>query len=200
MDLSLHSQKPGLSDKPVAAPEPSPCAGCGRRDFFKKSLAVVIGGVVALVPALAGLMVLVDPLRRKAAAGGPIKVTTLAALPDDGIPRKFPVLADKVDAWNKYRNVPIGAVYLRRTNDGKVEALNVACPHAGCFVDFSPARAGFVCPCHNSTFTLDGKIADAKSPSPRPLDSLPAEVRGNGEVWVTFQNFQAGRPDKVPVA
>lgn len=197
--MLLSPQKTTPPDQPVSALEPQSCAGCGRRDFFKKSLAVLIGGVAALIPALAGLLVLLDPLRRKTAAGGPIKVTTLAALPDDGVPRRFAVLADKVDAWNKYRNVPVGAVYLRRTGDGKVEALNVVCPHAGCSVDLSPAHNGFICPCHNSTFLLDGKIADAKSPSPRPLDSLPAEVRGEGEVWVNFQNFQAGRPDKVPV-
>ena len=172
-----------------------------RRGFFKKSLAIVIGGVITVIPALAGLMVLLDPLRRK--GGGtatPIKVTTLAALPDDGVPRKFSVLADKTDAWNKYRNVPIGAVYLRRTKDNKIEALNVVCPHAGCFVDFSTDRDKFICPCHNSSFALDGKIADPKSPSPRALDTLAVEVRANDEVWVTFQNFQAGRPDKVPVA
>ena len=172
-----------------------------RRGFFKKSLAVVIGGVITVIPALAGLMVLLDPLRRKGGGpSAPIKVTTLAALPDDGVPRKFPVLADKTDAWNKYRNVPVGAVYLRRTKDNKIEALNVVCPHAGCFVDFSAVRDKFLCPCHNSSFTVDGKIADPKSPSPRALDTLPVEVRANDEVWVTFQNFQAGRPDKVPVA
>lgn len=200
MNLPLHSQKIATPDKPAGALAESPCDKCGRRDFFKKTLAVIIGGVVTLVPALAGLMVLLDPLRRKAAAGGAIRVATLAALPDDGVPRRFPVLADKVDAWNRYRDVPIGAVYLRRTGKDKVEALNVVCPHAGCFVDFSPARKEFICPCHNSAFTLDGKIADAKSPSPRALDSLSVDVRVNGEIWVKFENFQAGRPDKVPVA
>jgi len=28
---------------------------------------------------------------------------------------------------NKFKESPIGAVYLRRTGDGKVEALNVVC-------------------------------------------------------------------------
>jgi len=161
---------------------------------------VALGALAAVPPAIAGLMTLLDPLRRKAAAVAPVKVTTLAALPDDGVPRKFPVVADRVDAWNKFRDVPIGAVYLRRTRDGKIEALNVLCPHAGCFVDYSPDRAKFICPCHNSSFSLDGKIADAKSPSPRPLDTLPVEVRSEGEIWVTFQNFQAGCPEKAPLA
>ncbi|MDB6023574.1 MAG: (2Fe-2S)-binding protein [Pedosphaera sp.] len=171
-----------------------------RRGFFKKSLALIIGGAAALLPAIAALKVLLDPLRHKSAAGTAIKIVTLDAVPADGVPRKFPVLAAKMDAWNKFQNVPIGAVYLRRTGDGKLEALNVVCPHAGCFVDFSPAKEGFVCPCHNSHFNLDGKIASKKSPSPRGLDSLPVEVDADGVIWVTFQNFQAGRPDKVPVA
>jgi menaquinol-cytochrome c reductase iron-sulfur subunit len=175
-------------------------AGTDRRGFLKKSLSIVIGGIAGLVPAIAGLMVLMDPLRHKAVAGGSIQVTTLDALPADGVPRKFPVLADKTDAWNKFANVPIGAVYLRRTSDGKVEALNVVCPHAGCFVDLSPKGDGFLCPCHFSSFTVEGKIADPKSPSPRALDTLPVDVAKDGSVWVRFQNFQAGRPDKVPVA
>jgi len=51
-----------------------------------------------LVPMAAGLMVLIDPLRRKSGASGAIKITTLEALPDDGVPRRFPVIAAKTDA------------------------------------------------------------------------------------------------------
>src|SRR5260221_674567 len=81
----------------------------------------------------AGLAVYLDPLRHKSSGKGSVRVASLEALPSDGIPRKFPVLATRVDAWNKFREVPIGAVYLRRTGD-QIEALNVVCPHAGCFV------------------------------------------------------------------
>ena len=45
---------------------------------------------------------------------------------------------------------------------------------------------------------IDGTIADPKSPSPRAMDELEAEVR-NGEVWVRFQNFRKGSPEKIPV-
>jgi menaquinol-cytochrome c reductase iron-sulfur subunit len=166
----------------------------------KKALAIIIGGIAGLVPAAAGLMVLLDPLRQKGGGvAAPVKVTTLAALPADGLPRKFPVVTDKTDAWNKFQDVPVGAVYLRRTGDDKVEALNVVCPHAGCFVDLNAAGNGYLCPCHLSRFALDGKIADPRSPSPRAMDSLPVEIK-DGMVWVKFQNFQAGRPDRVPVA
>src|SRR5262245_31549747 len=87
----------------------------GRRDFFKKVWAGIIGAFLGMLPVGAGLTVFFDPLRRKASTSGPIRVTTLEALPDDGVPRAFPVVATRVDAWNKFTQQPIGAVYLRRT-------------------------------------------------------------------------------------
>jgi menaquinol-cytochrome c reductase iron-sulfur subunit len=179
---------------------PSTPAGPERRDFLKKLLAGIIGSILGLAPVAAGLTVFLDPLRRKSSAGAAVRVTSLEALPNDGIPRKFAVLASRVDAWNKFRQVPIGAVYLRRTGENEVHAFNVVCPHAGCFVDFLPERGHYLCPCHNSTFSLAGKIDDPSSPAARGLDSLEVEIRAQKEVWVKFQNFQAGSAEKIPVA
>ncbi len=178
----------------------TPPAQTDRRGFFKKFLAVVLSGVSTLVPVAAGLAVFFDPLRRKSSRNAFVRVATLDSLPNDAVPRKFPVLADRVDAWNKFSNVPVGAVYLRRTAEDKVEALNVVCPHAGCFVDFKSERGKFICPCHNSVFALDGKIADTSSPAARGLDTLDVELRYGKEIWVKFQNFRAGHAEKIPVA
>jgi len=171
-----------------------------RRGFLKEVCAGIIGAVLTLVPAGAGLVVLLDPLRRKGAANGALRVASLDALPADGVPRQFPVFADRVDAWNKFINVRVGAVYLRRTTEGKVEALNVVCPHAGCYVDFIAEKGKFLCPCHNSLFAPDGTIADPSSPAARPLDSLEVELRNEKEIWVKFQDYRAGKREKIPVA
>jgi quinol---cytochrome c reductase iron-sulfur subunit, bacillus type len=179
---------------PAARPE-------DRRGFLKRGLAVFIGTLISLVPVGAGLMVLLDPLRRSTRSGGGlIKVANLEALPDDGVPRRFQVISTKVDAWNKFAETPIGAVYLRRIKGGPVEAFNAVCPHAGCLVDFAADKSLYTCPCHKSSFNVTGRIEDRSSPAPRGLDSLVVEVRDNKEVWIKFQNFQAGRPEKVPVA
>jgi menaquinol-cytochrome c reductase iron-sulfur subunit len=170
-----------------------------RRGFLKKVMAGVIGAIAGLVPAVSGLVVLLDPLRRKSANGPAVHVASLSSLPEDGVPRKFAVVASQTDAWNRMPRVPIGAVYLRRTGDKKVQAFNVACPHAGCFVDFVPARKVYHCPCHNSSFSVEGRIADPKSPSPRGLDELEVEIRNQTEIWVKFQNFRAGDKEKIPV-
>ena len=182
-------------------PEPTPLETPDRREFVKACCAVAVGGAASAVPIVAGLNFLSDPVRRPSESGsGFVQVATLNSLPEDGQPRKFPVIADRSDAWNRYPQVPVGAVYLRRTGPQQVEALNVICPHAGCAVDFQTEKKSYLCPCHNSSFGLDGAIADRSSPSARPLDSLEVEVRGTGEVWVKFVNFLAGKAEKIPLA
>ena len=171
-----------------------------RRSFFKKVAAGVLGGLITVIPGLAGLMVIFDPLKRKSTTGdSEVLVARLSALPADGVPRRFSVITDKVDAWNTYKNIPVGGVFLRRTEDGNVTALNAACPHAGCSVALGNDRKQFICPCHDSSFGIDGEIANAGSPSPRALDALEVEVRNDNEIWVKFLNFQAGHKEKIPV-
>jgi menaquinol-cytochrome c reductase iron-sulfur subunit len=171
-----------------------------RRGFLKGLLALGFGTISVLVPTGAGFLVLWDPIRRRSTdAGGFVHITSIEALPADGEARKFTVVAAATDAWTKSAQVPIGAVYLRRLGPAQVQAFNVVCPHAGCFVDYVPGNRGFHCPCHGSTFTLDGRILDPHSPSPRPLDSLEVEIRQGTEVWVRFRNFLAGQKEKIPV-
>src|SRR5436190_21614225 len=95
-----------------------------RRGFFKKTFATVIGVFSILCPVVSGLTVFFDPLRRKSSTSGAVRVTTLKALPIDGVPRIFRVVADRVDAWNKFPQGPVGAVHLRRSGEKTVDALN----------------------------------------------------------------------------
>jgi menaquinol-cytochrome c reductase iron-sulfur subunit len=169
-----------------------------RRTFLASVAALAAGGLASLAPLAAGAAALLDPLRRDRREAGMTMVTSLSAIPDDGSPQKFTVRSDRVDAWTTYADTPVGAVYLRRTGDG-VSALNVVCPHAGCFVGMAPDRSRFACPCHRSSFDLDGSINDPASPSPRDMDSLEVEIRNGDEVWVRFQNFLPGREEKTPV-
>jgi len=171
-----------------------------RRSFLTKAVAVAIGAMTALVPTGAALITLLDPLRQKIRAGAFLRVATLNALPDDGSPRQFPVIADRQDAWNKFPQVRVGAVYLRKLGPKQVHAINVVCPHAGCFVNYQPEHGQYLCPCHNSSFTLDGMIKDPKSPSPRPLDGLEAKVSDDGAIWIKFQNYRAGIPAKIALS
>ena len=189
-----------------------------RRSFLKKMMASVIGTAIGLVPFGAGLGVFFDPLRRKAEAREFKKIATLKDLPV-GIPKRFPVIDTRTDVWNRYPETPIGAVYLVRTEKG-ITAFNVTCPHLGCPVGYeedlhskvgsqagngapagengeTKAQPGFFCPCHTSSFGLDGKVL-GKSPSKRNLDTLEVQVQGN-DVLVKYQKFYLDIEQKIPI-
>jgi menaquinol-cytochrome c reductase iron-sulfur subunit len=175
-----------------------------RRNILVAGLAMVIGLFVGLVPLGAGLLTFLDPLLKKkdiAAGGKLLRVGMLNNLPADGTPVQAPVIADLTDAWNREPNQPVGAVYLRREGD-KVTCFNAICPHAGCFVGYDENRRVFQCPCHTSAFELDGARIEP-SPSPRDMDPLTvdeAKLKETGEVWVAFENFYPGKPDREPKA
>lgn len=170
----------------------------GRRNFLTELFAVACGGLATLPPLFAGIWAFLDPLGRRGGAAKFLAVTDITSVPDDGVPRQFAVVSDRVDAWTGYASEPIGAVYLRREKGAEtVEALSATCPHAGCFVEMDASSRCFRCPCHNSRFTLDGGIV-APSPSPRPMDALECRVAKGGEVEVVWRKFRAGIADKVP--
>ena len=170
----------------------------GRRGFLTKLAAIACGGLATVAPVAAGLGAFLDPLRRRGGGGRFIPVTELAAVPDDGVPRRFAVVAERKDAWTGYASEPIGAVWLRREPGAPaVQALSATCPHAGCAVDMAPGGGCFRCPCHNSQFTFTGGIVPP-SPSPRAMDELECRVDKDGAVAVRWERFRAGVAAKVP--
>lgn len=191
-----------------------------RRGFIWSLVAALVGLVVAIFPLGAGLLVFLDPLRAKRkvpgkydagedAAEGFLKIAPLEAVPDDGVPRRFPVIANLSDAWNFSPGQPVGAVYLLRNKGEKsVEVFHATCPHAGCSVAYTsdpdPKKCLFKCPCHNSAFDIEGKrvnLPGKENPSPRPMDTLEVheeKLAQAGEVWVKFQNFYTGIHEKKP--
>jgi menaquinol-cytochrome c reductase iron-sulfur subunit len=184
---------------------PSPTPEPPRRNFLAAFLATSIGLIVGIFPLVAGGLVFLDPIlkRKPGKTGGDggdkhsdkplLRVASLNSLPDNGIPTQVPVISDLEDAWNREVNQPIGAVYLVRNGDD-VTCFQAICPHAGCFVGYVSDRKCFQCPCHTSSFELDGKRI-LPSPSPRDMDTLevdPEKLKA-GEVWVRFMNFYPGK-------
>lgn len=175
-----------------------------RRGFMTKFAAVMAGTIAALVPIGSGLAVLLDPLRRGRPAGSavaPVPVATLDAVPEDGTPRQFPVIADRIDAWNRFPDEPVGAVYLRRVEGPEqVMALSAICPHLGCFVGYDADRKQYQCPCHTSAFSLDGERGEP-CVALRAMDKLDVEIvddDGRQQVLVKYQEFYTGIREKKP--
>jgi Rieske Fe-S protein len=194
-----------MSHKP-SSPATGEISDIPRRSFVSKFLAFTIGGLVSLLPAVPAVMFFIDPLtRKKRAVGmsgdmidskGYIKVASLDALSDDGVPRQFKVIADLRDFWNKFPDTEIGSVYLRKVGD-KLSCFNARCPHLGCTVKFDDDTSSYVCPCHASSFSVDGERTNPIPP--RNMDELDCRVDSDGIVRVKFQKFRAGIAEKVPV-
>ncbi len=51
----------------------------------------------------------------------------------------------------------IGQEYFLRLTPSGPLALSRTCPHLGCRVTYNPVRNQFICPCHQSRFSLEGK-------------------------------------------
>ena len=183
-----------IEKPPNAAEEPD-------RRCFIKGAACAIGGVASLVPMAAAVRVVLDPLgrEREKSSGG---FTRLCAASDlkPGQPTLFKIMADKSDKWSRYRDIPIGAVWVMKAAAGsKISIYSTVCPHLGCFVNFREKEKDFYCPCHNSQFKLDGTAMN-KTP-PRDMDKLrlnEEKLKADGEVWVKYERFKTNTADRVP--
>jgi menaquinol-cytochrome c reductase iron-sulfur subunit len=87
-------------------------------------------------------------------------------------------------------------VWVVREPDGQLRVYSPICPHLGCHYNWVEARKEFVCPCHGSVFTIDGKVV--AGPAPRPLDTLPFRV-SSGHLEVEWERFKVGIAEKVRV-
>ena len=169
-----------------------------RRTFLAVAAAggCVIGGAVAL-PALGFV-------GAAAASGAPTGLRFVVGKLEDlevGVPKKFAIVGDEVDAWNRAPKRKLGSVWVERTGEREVRAFNVTCPHLGCAIDLvaddSGKSTGYNCPCHDSNWDIAGKRGEG--PSPRDMDPLPVEIGGDGALTVTFKRFRIGTESREEV-
>jgi menaquinol-cytochrome c reductase iron-sulfur subunit len=192
-----------MVDMQKEVPSKTPAESAARRSFIVRLSATVIGGIVALFPFLAGWGVITNPLRRSRNTSGDdeadltkfSRICPLDALPADGLPREFAVVADVSDAWTHAAAQRIGAVFLTRSskNPNEVTAFTATCPHLGCAVEFDSSKKEYECPCHKSGFAIDGQ--KLFGPSRRGLDPLPVKLddkAGSKEILVRFERFKGG--------
>ena len=197
------------------------CAGpdTPRRSLLVQALTGFLSLLLVAIPSTLGGLFFLDPILRKKKSGGGGGGTGLArkdeqgfirldvtrdVIPADGTPVSVTVFDDIEDAWNRFRNVPVGSIWLRKVGDGPILAFNSVCPHLGCSVNYRRAENDFFCPCHTSAFSLDG--AKSNEVPPRDMDALEVAMRTAGkddaagnEIWVKFLNFRRATAEKTPI-
>ncbi len=168
------------------------------RRAFLATLTAALGSVAGALAIIPGLGFLVGPLKRATVRGAdqPLRVASDRDV-KPGTPLRVTAVGQRDDAWLRLDHVTLGSCWLVRSNDiAPVRAFSTVCPHLGCGVDWNEKTGKFDCPCHASSFDLEGRRLSG--PSPRGLDEL--EVRADGhEVLVRYQRFRNGSPKKEPI-
>ncbi len=208
-----------MSDTPsqsASAPEDATDApATGRRNMLLEGITAFVSFIIVAVPSTIGGLFFLDPLlrgKKSAAVGeetggldGFIKLSvTTDSIPVDGTPVAVSVRTTQDDAWNRFKDVPVGSIWLRKNDSGKIVVFNSVCPHLGCSVDYRRSENDFYCPCHTSAFSLDGEQTNPIPP--RGMDTLEVVTATDGqpaddgpELWVKFQNFRRATSDKIAI-
>jgi menaquinol-cytochrome c reductase iron-sulfur subunit len=100
-------------------------------------------------------------------------------------PQKRTVTITQLDGWR--RVVTEKSIYVVKGADGRVAVLSAICPHLGCSVKWNDTGTQFKCPCHNGTFSPEGKLLSG--PPPRNLDALESRITG-GHLQIRYQSFR----------
>lgn len=144
----MHNNNTQTEVKPIEKP-------VSRRDALKIVWAA-LGGLVALEVAGVSLAYM-QPRLAEGEFGGEITA---------GEVDEFPL--------GSVTHISNGRFYLSRLQDGGFLAIHQRCTHLGCNVPWEQTQGAFVCPCHNSQFTVEGDVLNP--PAPRPLDLFPITI------------------------
>lgn len=181
-----------------------------QRRTFLIWISRTLEAAVAAVVTLPGVQYIWNTLRPDAAVSNTRRRVVRWKDLRPGEPVQFSILGERRDAWHVEPEQVVGRVWLMRHSEettpgpNAVTAFTSLCPHMGCQVQRAAKKTGFVCPCHQAAFALDGQPqqqGQERSHAPRGLDSLPCELVKDaaGDLWVEveYQRFEPSLTRKV---
>ena len=137
-----------------------------RRDFIKVTTGIV-GGLIGVAIGLPTISYLIDPALQ---GGGKDLWVSIGKFEDMKIdvPYPFSFTRVQVNGWERTANSFGGYAVRKSDNPKDLIILNSRCTHLGCTVNWNEEAQGYICPCHDAKFSMDGKVLGG--PPPRPLD------------------------------
>lgn len=150
-----------------------------RRDFVGIVLAF-LGTVMGVVIGLPAIGYLISPATKTKKREAWIPAGPLENYPE-GIPTFFSFTRTTVNGWEK--TVNSFGVYIIRSSEGEIKALSNMCTHLSCRVTWKEEFQGYICPCHDAHFDIDGKVV--KGPPPKPLYKYETKVE-DGTLLIHF--------------
>lgn len=92
-----------------------------------------------------------------------------------GVPAEVMFRRNRSDGW-KVTSQKSTAWVVNLPKQGVV-AFAPQCTHLGCAYHWDERKNEFLCPCHSSSFSLDGRVLSG--PAPRPLDRYDVRLENN---------------------
>ncbi|MCP5099094.1 MAG: Rieske (2Fe-2S) protein [Chloroflexi bacterium] len=139
-----------------------------RRDFLKMGVSAL--SALALLEVGGISLMFMQPRSLEGAFGGTVTAGTINSF-----------MAGSVTEF------PDGRFFLIRAHDGGFLAIYRRCTHLGCSVNWLPDQNRFFCPCHASSFDINGDVKNP--PAPRALDTFSVQT-SKGEVIVDTSQIQ----------
>jgi menaquinol-cytochrome c reductase iron-sulfur subunit len=147
-----------------------------RRNFFARATDA-LGALLAGGLGIPAVFYLLGPGRRTSASAwaDAADVTQLSLR----VPEEVTLRRTRMDGWKMASEK--ATAWVVKLGDNEVIALSPQCTHLGCAYHYDETKNEFICPCHTSNFSLDGKVLTG--PAPRPLDRYAVKLE-NGRVLI----------------
>jgi menaquinol-cytochrome c reductase iron-sulfur subunit len=142
-----------------------------RRGFYTAAIYGIWGILAAALglPALAYL--LFPPKARKEEVW--IEIGDVARLAPNA-PVEMVFRRNRVDGWKVISEK--STAWVVKGADQRVAAFGPQCTHLGCAYHWDESKNEFLCPCHTSLFSIEGKVL--AGPARRPLDRYETRMQG----------------------
>ncbi len=153
------------------------------RRKFLSGLIGVVAGIVGAVVAIPAIGYVVSPGLRRAGGDANAWITLgPAANIAPGAPTPFKYSRVIQDGWVK--SSQSGTAYVVSVDAEHMKVFSDRCTHLSCRVTWVGDRNGFVCPCHDGFFDIDGKVV--AGPPPKPLDQFEHRIE-NGQLQIRLE-------------
>lgn len=158
-----------MVDMPLIEHPPSPDAT--RRGFFEAAIYGMMG-LISVVLAAPAAVYLLTPAKAKNREAWSEAGDIAKLAPNSPVELVF--RRKRFDGWREI--VEKGTAWVVKRDDNRIIAFGPSCTHLGCAYHWDAPNNDFLCPCHTSIFSIDGKVISG--PAPRPLDRFETKTEG----------------------
>lgn len=144
-------------------------SGMGRRKFFLNGIFGLWGFIGASLSASSLRYLFSGPKAKN--EDDWVKAGSLSDLMVNA-PKEVVFSRKRVDGWTITNEKT--TAWIVKQSDDKAVAFVPQCTHLGCAYHWDEPKTAFVCPCHSSLFSIEGKVLGG--PAPRRLDQYAVRV------------------------